>query len=176
MINLILCDIDPYLVRCWRNEFRGCPDADVECGDLTEIDAGAYVSPANSFGIMDGGIDAVLSRRFPQVERRLQSVIGQMGGMLPVGEALVVDTGDPDVPYMIAAPTMEVPSYVGATNNAYRAMLALLIAVDRFNAANNDVIETVAIPGLCTGVGAMSPETAAFQMAQAYREWVRAGR
>ncbi len=141
-----------------------------------DVDADAYVSPANSFGMMDGGIDAVLVQRFPRVERRLQSVIGNLGGMLPVGDAVVVETGDTDVPYMIAAPTMEVPSYVGASNNAYLAMLALLNAVDRFNAANDDVVETVAIPGLCTGVGAMSPETAAFQMAQAYREWLGSGR
>lgn len=82
-----------------------------------------------------------------------------------------METGDLDVPYLICAPTMEVPSRVGQTNNAFRAMLALLTAVEQFNAENDDAISSVAVPVLCTGVGDMEAERAAAQMAQAYVEW-----
>ena len=89
---------------------------------------------------------------------------------------VVVDTGDESVPYLVVAPTMEVPSLVAGTDNAYRAMLALLRAVDQFNLQRaEDVrpIRRIAVPGLCTGVGGMPREFAADQMFRAYREWIQ---
>ncbi len=49
--------------------------------------------------------------------------------------------------------------------NAYLAMKAILI-----KAKGNEKINSVAIPGLCTGVGRMEPIIAARQMFQAYKE------
>lgn len=169
--TLVLCDTQQELARAWRRAFAALPEVQIHLGDLLDMEADAYVSPANSYGIMDGGIDAVLSARFPQAEARVQVAIEQGGGLLPVGQAVVVETGDRDVPYLVCAPTMQVPSRVGQTDNASRAMLALLRAVAQFNAVGEDVIDTVAAPGLCTGVGAMEPDTAAHQMAQAYAQW-----
>lgn len=51
--------------------------------------------------------------------------------------------------------------------NAYLAMKALLIAATR-----DERITSVAIPGLCTGVGRMQPIIAARQMFVAYEEIV----
>ena len=110
--DLILCDVMPNLVRAWQHVFAAHPEVKVQCGDLLEVEANAYVSPANSYGIMDGGIDAALSARFPQVEAQVQAEITQVGGMLPVGQALIVETGDWDVAYLVCAPTMELPSAV----------------------------------------------------------------
>jgi O-acetyl-ADP-ribose deacetylase (regulator of RNase III) len=142
-------------------------------GDILDVEADAYVSPANGFGIMDGGIDLVLRGRFPGADRTVQAAIARLGPFLPVGRALVVETGDAFVPYLVCAPTMRVPSYVGNTNNAAIAMSALLRAVDEFN-ASGPLISSICVPGLCTGVGGMDPETSAQQMAEAYREWLDA--
>jgi O-acetyl-ADP-ribose deacetylase (regulator of RNase III) len=169
--EVILCDVLPNLVRAWQRAFAAFPEVEVLRGDLLEVQADAYVSPANSYGIMDGGIDALLSARFPHVEARVQAAISQVGRLLPVGQALVVETSDLDVAYLVCAPTMELPSRVGHTSNAFRAMLALLWAVEQFNADNDHAISSVAVPGLCTGVGDMEPEMAALQMARAYAEW-----
>ncbi len=169
--DIILCDMLPNLTRAWQRAFATYPEVGVQRGDLLEVEADAYVSPANSYGIMDGGIDAVLCARFPYVEGRVQAAIAQIGRLLPVGRALVVETGDDYVPYLVCAPTMELPSRVAHTSNAYHAMLAVLTAVEQFNTENKDAISSIAIPGLCTGVGAMDPEIAAKQMAQAYSEW-----
>ncbi len=49
--------------------------------------------------------------------------------------------------------------------NAYLAMKAILI-----RAKAEERITSVAIPGLCTGVGRMQPVIAARQMFQAYKE------
>lgn len=170
-LQLILCDVQPLLVRAWRNAFARFPDVDIRRGDLTDVDADAYVSPANSYGIMDGGIDAALRERFFGIEDTVRCAIAEVGLLLPVGQALVVETGDDDVPYLICAPTMELPSRVSHTSNTYSAMLALLNAVEKFNIENDDAITSIAVPGLCTGVGGMEPEIAALQMARAYEEW-----
>jgi O-acetyl-ADP-ribose deacetylase (regulator of RNase III) len=168
--DIILCDMQPALIRAWEEAFALFPEVAIEPGDLLEVEADAYVSPANSYGIMDGGIDLVLSTRFPRIEKRVQEAIAAVDILLPVGQALVVETDDGYVPYLVCAPTMEVPSHVGHTNNAFRAMLALLKAVEKFNEVNEEGISSVGIPGLCTGVGGMEP-VAAQQMALAYAEW-----
>lgn len=170
--SIILCDRQSALVAAWRHAFARNSEIAVERGDLLDVEADAYVSPANSYGYMDGGIDYALSGRFPGIERRVQTAISEMGGILPVGQAVVVETGDPFVPYLVASPTMEVPRYVGNTMNAHSAMLALLRVITRFNQDNDGAISSVAIPGLATGVGGMEPEIAATQMAQAYEEWL----
>lgn len=171
---VILCDIEEDIVRAWEKEFAAHSEVEVRLGDLTEIEADAYVSPANSFGWMDGGIDRELRARFMggDIENVVQSAIGKWNGRLPVGQALVVETGDDEVPYLIVAPTMETPSYVGMTSHAFKAMLALLRAVTRFNEQNPNAITSVAIPGLCTGVGGMEAKTAALQMHSAYLDWL----
>ncbi len=174
-LEIVLCDVQPELVRAWRHAFAAYPRVEVRLGDLTEIDADAYVSPANSFGVMDGGIDAALSERFPGIEARVKEALVPFGRRLPVGYAILVETEDDLVPFLVCAPTMEIPSYVGHTRNAFEAMFALLLAVQRYNAENAGVIAILAIPGLCTGVGGMECQVAAEQMAQAYADWLALG-
>ena len=170
--EVILCDIHAPLIRAWRGSFAAHSEVEIVHGSLLEVAADAYVSPANSFGIMDGGIDALLSARFPLAQDRVQTAIAARGEPLPIGHCLVVETGDFNVPYLLCAPTMMFPSRVAHTNHAYLAMRAILAEVERFNSITHE-ITAVAIPGLCTGVGDMPPEVAAQQMAQAYGEWRR---
>jgi O-acetyl-ADP-ribose deacetylase (regulator of RNase III) len=63
------------------------------------------------------------------IETKVQTAIANTSDILPVGRALIVETEDEDVPYLVVAPTMEVPSYVGTSSNAYKAMSALLKAI-----------------------------------------------
>ena len=173
-LEITLCDQQPELVREWEEHFRDHPEVEIRLGDLMDVYADAYVSPANGHGWMDGGIDLELRARFMAggIETKVQEAISEFGSPLPVGQALIVETEDEDVPYMVVAPTMEVPSYVGISSNAYKAMSALLKAISKFNATGEDVINSVAVPGLCTGVGGMEPQVAALQMHQAYLNWL----
>jgi O-acetyl-ADP-ribose deacetylase (regulator of RNase III) len=172
-MRLILCDLHGTLADAWRREFAGWPEVEVRAGDLLEISADAYVSPANSYGWMDGGIDLALRDRFGhEIQDAVQERIEALGGRLPVGEAIVVETGDDEVPYLICAPTMVVPSWVAETNHAYLAMGALLRAAGDFNQGHPGAIETIGIPGLCTGTGGMPPQVAARQMRAAWEEFL----
>lgn len=172
--EITLCDQQPALVQEWAKHFRDNPEVEVRLGDLMDVYADAYVSPANGHGWMDGGIDLELRSRFMagDIETKVQTAIAKFGSILPVGQALIVETADEDVPYLVVAPTMEVPSFVGMSSNAYKAMAALLKAISKFNATGQDVISSVAVPGLCTGVGGMAPQVAALQMHQAYINWL----
>ena len=172
--HLILCDFDRTLTSAWEQQFDGCKGVDVRAGNILEVAADAYVSPANSYGAMDGGLDWALRERFGlEIETRVQAAIGrERGGMLPVGDALVVPTNDEDVPYLIVAPTMELPMVVLHTSNAFYAMRALLRAWGRFEAREPGRIASIAVPGLGTGVGRMDPEVAAKQMRRGYDEFL----
>jgi len=142
-------------------------------GDICKMDADAIVSPANSFGFMDGGLDFALSERFGwDLQKRLQQAIKNRPiRELLVGEVIFLETGDDRVPWLISAPTMRVPMRLRQTINAYLAMKAILSSV--LSHLGDPQIKHVAIPGLGTGVGYLSPNTAANQMKKAYDEIVK---
>ncbi|HEY8919536.1 MAG TPA: macro domain-containing protein [Chitinophaga sp.] len=168
-MKIILAAIEPKLIEAWKDFFAAEENVSINEADITKLQCDAVVSPANSFGFMDGGLDYALSERFGwDLEKRLQQLIKALPeGELLVGQAMVIETGDKTVPFLISAPTMRIPTNfnIDTSVNAYLAMKAILI-----KAKQDDRISSVAIPGLCTGVGRMQPIIAARQMFQAYKE------
>lgn len=158
------------LGNTWTTEFGQYRDVEIIEGDVCEVECDAVVSPANSFGFMDGGLDLALSERFGwDLEKRLQAEIrSRPMGELLVGEALIIPTEDEKVPWLISAPTMRVPMEIKTSVNAYLAMKAILAATLGHRA--HTPIRSIAIPGLGTGVGALAPEITARQMRIAYEE------
>jgi O-acetyl-ADP-ribose deacetylase (regulator of RNase III) len=168
-LKIILTAIDAKLADAWHEFFGHQENVSVIQGDITIVECDAVVSPANSFGFMDGGLDYALSERFGwDLEKRLQQRIKALPeGELLVGRVLLLETNDAKIPYLISAPTMRIPTNfnIETSVNAYLAMKAILIC-----AKQEPTITSVAIPGLCTGVGRMQPVIAARQMFQAYKE------
>ena len=163
-MNIILCYRDEPLGAAWRAAFAGVAGVEVRAENICRVPCDAVVTPANSFGFMDGGLDHLLSERFGwDLEKRVQAAI-QARPMreLLVGEAIVVATEDALTPWLICAPTMRVPMRVRTSINAYLAMKALLLAARAHQA--EIPIETGAVPGLGTGIGQLAPELAAAQM------------
>jgi hypothetical protein len=87
--------------------------------------------------------------------------------MLPVGAALAVSTGHARIPWMIVAPTMEMPEEVPASH-AGRALWAALRLID----AEPKLDGHIYCPGLATWVGRVSPVDAAMSMLSAYEHWL----
>jgi O-acetyl-ADP-ribose deacetylase (regulator of RNase III) len=168
--NIILGDKSPDQVDAWHGEFAGVEEVTVRGGNLLLTKADALVSPANSFGFMDGGIDWAISDLMRwTIQPIVQKVIREKHfGELLVGQAEIVATGNDQFPYLVCAPTMRVPQPVPDSLNAFLAMRAILLAVKTFNQQNNGAIKSVAIPGLATGFGKMPPERCARQMREAY--------
>src|SRR5262249_55587908 len=141
--------------------------------------ADALVSPANSFGIMDGGLDLAIRDQLGfAVERKAQEVIDEKyHGELPVGSAEVVETGDARWRYLIVAPTVRVPEPIPFTINAYLAFRAALLAARNYNRGlGRREIDSLVCCGLGTGVGQVGASKCATQMRAAYQVMTRPAR
>jgi len=164
-MKITLVDHGQDLARAWRRAFEDIEEVEVVEDDYFEHPADAMVSPANSFGIMDGGLDLAIRNSLGlEVQRRVQrAIVEQHHGELPVGSAVAVETGDPRWPWLIAAPTMRVPEQVANTVNAYLAFRAVLLA------CTTRPIRSLVCCGLGTGIGGMDANRCAVQMRMAFR-------
>jgi O-acetyl-ADP-ribose deacetylase (regulator of RNase III) len=173
-MNIVLAAVDEPLAQAWEQYCGDIEFVRVHRGSILNVECDAIVSPANSFGFMDGGIDLEYSRHFGwHIQHRLQEMIrDQHHGELLVGAAEIVMTDHEMIPYVIAAPTMRVPLIVNETVNPYLAARASLILIKHgvFMGGSlagtkvSTVVETVAFPGLGTGTGEVSPDACARQM------------
>ena len=181
-MQITLCSIDEPLARAWETNCGELAGVEIHHGNILDLNVDAVVSPANSFGFMDGGIDLIYSQHFgPKVQQQLQQQIKQLHhGELLVGAADIVATEHPNIPYLIAAPTMRVPMILNDTVNPYLAARAALLLVKHGKFAVGalkgepiaDHVESIAFPGLGTGVGRVEPEKCALQVRAAIKEVV----
>ncbi|WP_260194511.1 macro domain-containing protein [Actinophytocola gossypii] len=176
-LRLVLCAVDEPLANAWTEAVAGRSDVEVHRGSVLDIDAEAVVSPANSFGLMRGGIDAVYARAFPAVEQHVRSaVLAYHGGELPVGQALVVPTGEPAPAWLISAPTMREPGEVLPPDTVHPYLAARAVFhLWRGGRLEDErpvrrVVRTIALPGLGTGVGGVPPRNCARQVMAAWDE------
>jgi O-acetyl-ADP-ribose deacetylase (regulator of RNase III) len=179
-MKIILAAVDEPLANAWRD---ACADLDfvtIHQGSILDLTCDAVVSPANSFGFMDGGIDALYSQHFGwNVQNRLQELIREKhNGELLVGWAEIVDTDNAQIPFLIAAPTMRVPMILSDSPNPYLATRAVLLLIKNGIFASgmlqgeriSDAVKSVAFPGLGTGVGRVPPAVCARQLRVAIDE------
>ena len=178
-LYLRLRDRDPMMVVAWSQSFGGIANCEIGVGDVTAVRVDAAVSPANSFGYMDGGVDLAYRNYFGLgVQATVQQAIARRCGAdgLPVGQALIVATGSKRIPRLIVAPTMKTPRDIRGTDYVYQAFRAALNAVAEYNArikADSDPIHAIVTPGLGVGVCRMDHFDAADQMLRAYEEWIQ---
>src|ERR1041385_7657247 len=117
-MRLHLVDRNQEIVMAWEKAFEQFPEVNVQHADILNVAEHCLVSPANSYGFMDGGIDAAYRVFFgAQIERTAQeAVMKRPEGHLPVGASLVVRTGNARIPFLIVAPTMVMPEEVESRN------------------------------------------------------------
>ncbi|HAA58481.1 MAG TPA: phage tail protein [Myxococcales bacterium] len=171
--SLILTARQFGLYKAFKEAFSEVKGVEISDKDIMQLEnINAVVSPANSYGWMDGGIDQVYVYSFgQQIEERVKQQIKQdHGGELPVGSAFVIETYSERIEYLVVAPTMRIPGPVKETQNAYLAMKAMLKAVYQFNQTNAHVITGIGCPGLGTGTGGIPYKEAARQMRRAFLE------
>ena len=173
-MKIILCAVDETLRLAWEAALLAHVPAleqdghilQTATGDITALTVDAVVSPANSYGHMRGGVDLAYAKRFgPGLEKTLQAKIAALPqGLLPVGEALCVRTGDAVIPYLISAPTMKTPMRLSGPAPIQAASRAAAACAQR------EGVASLAFPGMGTGTGGLSPETATTAMLHGIRE------
>ena len=174
-MKLILVDINSGVCQAWEDYFKDLPNIEIVNGyfeSLREFDC--MVSAANSFGLMDGGVDAAIIRFFgvQLMHRVQQKIIVEYMGEQPVGTSMIVETDATKHPFLAHTPTMRVPLTIAHTDNVYLAMWAMLRAIHHHNETDKQKINTIACPGLGTATGHVPYGEAARQMALAYRNYL----
>jgi O-acetyl-ADP-ribose deacetylase (regulator of RNase III) len=170
-LNLILAAPSSALFNAFQDHFVSFPNVAI-VGDRFEwIPAfDCLVSPANSFGMMDGGMDAAITQFFGlSLERRVKErILDDYLGEQPVGTSFIIETEHPKHPFLAHTPTMRVPMSIQGTDIPYVAMWAMLLAIRQHNLTHPQPIARVVCPGLGTGIGQVPYPEAARQMAIAY--------
>ncbi|MBI4508323.1 MAG: macro domain-containing protein [Deltaproteobacteria bacterium] len=127
--------------------------------DITLMPVDAIVNPANSLGIMGGGVSAAIRRRGGEKIQQEAMACAPIA----VGAAVVTTAGRLHTKAVIHAPTMDEPGLRIGVENVRRATRAALIA------AAVHGFDTIAMSGLGTGVGGVDQDEAARAMVDELR-------
>jgi O-acetyl-ADP-ribose deacetylase (regulator of RNase III) len=164
-MKITLFDTNAELCAAWEREFGNCPDISVKHCALEDLPYHDFlVTPGNSFGAMSGGFDlAVRDMLGYQFQDFLQlEIMKSTTWGIPVGNIMFLNLDPPErFTSIIYAPTMRTPSPARSLDITYVMSILTSVAFD-----NPD--KTLAIPGLGTGCGKLSPSDAAKAMRAGY--------
>nr|WSX48449.1 macro domain-containing protein [Streptomyces sp. NBC_00974] len=155
-LRVVLTDVNAHVVEAWRAAFADTPGIVIRKGSILDEDVDAWVTPTNSQGRMDGGVDAVIKRHLGAgIQLRVQRAIrDRFAGTLPVGSAVCVPSGATVPRYLISTPTMVQSSQnVRDTLNVALACAAAFQAVHRQNRQVPGSIRSVALVGMGAQTG-----------------------
>ncbi|WP_283138853.1 macro domain-containing protein [Rhizohabitans arisaemae] len=154
--KVVLVDVNARVVQAWRAAFADTPEIEILKGSILDQHVDAWVSPTNSGGDMNGGVDAVVKRHLGAgIQLRVKQAIGaRFGGSMPVGSAVCVPSGATNPKFLISTPTMvESAENVSQTLNVALACAAAFQAIHMQNALEADSIGSVALVGMGAATG-----------------------
>ena len=165
-MKIILLDNKEEMCNAWKKYFNGIDDVEIvndyiQSYDLNKVDC--LVSPANSYGLMDGGYDLALTKMFgDQLQKMVQNyIIDNLYGEQPVGSSIIVDIPNTNKK-LIHTPTMRIPSPIVDSEIVYTSMRSTLICALKNN------IESIIIPAFGGATGMVPMEIIAKEMFKAY--------
>ncbi len=142
-----------------EREFKGTKIS-IVAGDITKSEVDAIVNPANSQLIMGGGVaGAILRAGGQQIQEQAFKK-----APVQIGHAVATTAGKLKAKYVIHAPTMTRPAMATSLDNVKAATEAALRCAQRTHA------QSLAFPGLGTGVGGLSPQEAANAMIETMKK------
>ncbi|MFB7782279.1 ADP-ribosyltransferase domain-containing protein [Streptomyces vinaceus] len=156
VLRVVLTDVNERVVEAWRAAFADTPGIEIRRGSILDEDVDAWVTPTNSRGRMDGGVDAAVKRHLGAgIQLRVQRAIrDRFAGAMPVGSAVCVPSGAAVPRFLISTPTMvESSQNVSATLNVALACAAAFQAVHRQNREAPGSIRSVALVGMGARTG-----------------------
>ena len=181
-MQIYLLDINPEMTDAWNKYFK-CTGVNIVNKDfktfITEHqDMEAIVSPANSFGLMDGGYDkAIIDYYGPQLMEHVQyAILNRWYGEQPVGTSMSIPianrvyvkeiAGKKDLfhPILIHTPTMRTPEVIEDPRIIYQCMRTTLLE------AIYQEVESIVIPAFGGCTGKVDHDTVANMMFLAYNQ------
>lgn len=169
-LKIYLLDINPKIISELKKAFSSYKEVEVVLDDFkhfmdTHKDAECIVSPANSFGIMNGGYDLAITNYFGEaLQKRVQNFINKnYFGEQPVGTSILVDIPNTDKK-LIHTPTMRTPSIIKDPLVIYNSMRSTLIVALKAN------IHSIVIPAFGGLTGGVEPSTLAKYMLEGYKQ------
>lgn len=170
-LRVVLSDVNAKVVQAWRSAFADTGEVEIVAGSILDQRVDAWVSPTNSAGRMDGGVDAVIKRHLGAgIQLRVQRAIRDgYAGSLPVGSAVCVPSGAANPKFLISTPTMtQSVQNVRETLNVALACAAAFQAVHLQNAVAPGSITSVALVGMGAATGKVPPQVCANLMWAGY--------
>jgi len=126
--------------------------------DITKVHADAIVNPANSFGTMGGGVAlAIKTEGGAEIEKE-----AMQHAPIPIGKAVATTAGALRAKYVLHVPTMRTPGRTTLENVRLATRAALTLA-------EKMKMQSLAFPGMGTGVGGIAPKDAARVMLEEIR-------
>jgi len=124
---------------------------DVIKDDITAFNVDAIVNPANSYGLMGGGVAlAVKKKGGPTIE---EEAIKK--APISIGTSIYTTAGKLPCKFVIHSPTMNEPTERTNIDNVQKTTIAAL------DCASNLKIKSIAFPGMGTSVGGLNINDAA---------------
>ena len=170
-LKVVLVDVNAKVVEEWLAAFADTPEVEIHKGSIVSEQVDAWVSPTNSRGRMDGGVDAVIKRHLGAgIQLRVQRAIrAGFDGSLPVGSAVCVPSGATNPKFLISTPTMvQSAQDVSETLNVAMACAAAFQAIHMQNEKEPDSIKSVALVGMGAATGQVPPKVCANLMWTGY--------
>ena len=166
-IVLLERNINKYQIL--KNTFRHEKEIEVVNDELAHFldtnNIECIVSPANSFGLMDGGYDLAISEYFGNsLQKKVQKyIIDNYYGEQPVGTSFIIKI-DKTNKYLIHTPTMRIPEPIVDKTIIYQCMRTTLMEAYKNN------IKSIVIPMFGGSAGEVDPLTISKLMLLAYKQ------
>ena len=126
------------MAEAWEDAFRGSKGVTAHCCDFRSFigqhpEVDAVVSPANSYGLMDGNYDRAITEEFgPALAEQVRAVIMErFYGEQPVGTSFSVPIPGHEDILLIHTPTMRAPSPIVDPLVVYQCMRTTLMEAIR---------------------------------------------
>lgn len=173
-MKIYLVDLDSRMTNCWERDFEEVTDVEVVNGDMQEFldnhkDVDTIVSAANSFGLMDGGLDAVYVRYFGE---RLQTAVlerirEEHLGEQPVGSSMILEIPGTEGKQLIHTPSMRTPQPIIDPRVVYTCTRSALVI------AMKNKAKAIVLPAFGHLTGRVKAELVSNLMYRAYEDVCR---
>ena len=178
-MKIYLLDRNKEMTDAWYKYFKDIENVEIVYEDFAtfmdkHLSIEAIVSPANSFGLMDGGYDKAITDYFgKELMKDVQkSILFNWRGEQPVGTSMTVPifnrTIDTILGFKIAilihTPTMRTPEVIKDSRIIYQCMRTTLIEALR------QEVDSIVIPAFGGATGRVSYDEIAKMMFLAYKQ------